>query len=102
GIWEDSLFVFMGDVGMGERTSVPFDPHGNLDEARLGVPLIVKFPKALGVRGVQRHSVGTSETGEMLASALGIASDLEVHEIAASHFGGVHALVDEPLVARHG
>lgn len=102
GIWDDSLFVFMGDVGMGERTSVPFDPHGNLDEARLGVPLMVKFPKAFGVRGVQRHSVGTSELGEMLASALGIASDLQADEIAASHFGGVHALVDEPLVARHG
>lgn len=102
GIWDQSLFVFVGDVGMGERTSVPFDPHGNLEEGRLGVPLIVKFPTELGLRGHERHSVGTTELGRLLATALDVAPDLGVPEVPGRHFGGVQALVDHPLVARDG
>jgi hypothetical protein len=102
GVWDQSLLVFVGDVGMGERTAVPFDPHGNLDEGRLGVPLIVKFPRELEVRGTQRHSVGTAALGQLLATALGVAPDLSLPELAGRHFGGVQALVDHPLVARQG
>ena len=44
GIWQDSLVMVMGDVGAGEPPTVPYDPSGPLEESRLYVPLLVKFP----------------------------------------------------------
>lgn len=102
GIWDQTLFVFLGDVGMGERTGVPFDPHGSLDEARLMVPLIVKFPSALNLRGAERHLVGTSSVGQLLATSLGVESELGVAEVTRRTLGGGQELVEAPLVAREG
>lgn len=101
-IWDDALFVFMGDVGMGERTGVPFDPHGSLDEARLMVPLIVKFPKEAALRGSERRALGTATVGQLLATALGVASELGVPEVSGRSLAGGHQLVEAPLVAREG
>lgn len=102
GIWEQTLFAFVGDVGMGERTGVPFDPHGNLDEARLMVPLIVKFPTEAGLRGHERHPVGTAVVGQLLATSLGVSKDLGLDTVARRSLGGGEQLVDAPLVAREG
>ncbi len=44
GIWETTLLIIVGDVGAGEPPDVPYDPAGPLAEARLHVPLLVKFP----------------------------------------------------------
>lgn len=101
-IWDQSLFVFLGDVGMGERTGVPFDPHGSLEEARLMVPLIVRFPSEAHLRGSERHLVGTSAVGQLLATALGVAGELGVKEVSRGSLGGGEELVEAPLVAREG
>jgi hypothetical protein len=101
-IWDQSLFVFLGDVGMGERTGVPFDPHGSLDEARLMVPLVVKFPADANLRGSERHLVGTAAVGQLLATSLGVASELGVPEVSRRSLGGGQELVEAPLVAREG
>jgi arylsulfatase A-like enzyme len=44
GAWDDTLFVFVGDVGAGDAPELPYDPAGALTEDRLLVPLLVKFP----------------------------------------------------------
>lgn len=44
GIWDSTLFVFVGDVAPGDAPETPFDPAGELGDDRLLVPLLVKFP----------------------------------------------------------
>ena len=44
GAWDRTLFIFVGDVGAGAAPRIPFNPAGSLTEARLLVPLVVKFP----------------------------------------------------------
>ncbi len=44
GVWDSTLFVFVGDVAPGEAPDTPFDPAGELAEERLEVPLLIKFP----------------------------------------------------------
>lgn len=45
GAWDSTLFFVVGDVGRGEPPELPFEPAGELDEERLSVPLLVKFPE---------------------------------------------------------
>jgi hypothetical protein len=42
--WDDTLFIFAGDVANSDLPAIPFDPIGQLREDQLTVPLIVKFP----------------------------------------------------------
>lgn len=44
GVWDQTLFIFCGDVASGDPPRLPFDPLGELREDRLLVPLVVKFP----------------------------------------------------------
>lgn len=44
GLWKDTLFLFTGDVALGEPPEVPFGPAPDLAEDKLIVPLLVKFP----------------------------------------------------------
>jgi hypothetical protein len=44
GAWDDTLFVFVGDVAAGDAPDLPYEPAGPLTEDRLLVPLLVKFP----------------------------------------------------------
>jgi arylsulfatase A-like enzyme len=43
-LWDSSLIVVQGDVSPGVEPEVPFADSPPLDEERLGVPLLVKFP----------------------------------------------------------
>jgi hypothetical protein len=42
--WPDTLLVLVGDVGEADRPQLPFDPTGNLGEAELAAPLLVRLP----------------------------------------------------------
>lgn len=44
GQWDHTLFIFLGDVAMGDNPTIPFKPVGRLDDSRLLVPLIARFP----------------------------------------------------------
>lgn len=44
GAWDDTLFVFVGDVAAGDAPEPPYEPAGALSEDRLLVPLLIKFP----------------------------------------------------------
>jgi hypothetical protein len=70
GAWDDTLFVFMGDVAMGDNPSIPFTPLGRLDDSRLLVPLIVKFPGATEGEKVDAR-VGPRSVSRTLHEALG-------------------------------
>lgn len=43
-LWQETLFILVGDVASGAAPNVPFDPVGSLREDQLMVPLLVKFP----------------------------------------------------------
>jgi len=45
-VWDQTLFVFCGDVATGDPPVLPYEPAGRLTEDRLLVPLLVKFPGA--------------------------------------------------------
>ena len=44
GRWDDALVVLVGDVAGGAPPELPYNPAGPLEESRLLVPLLVKFP----------------------------------------------------------
>ncbi len=44
GAWDQTLLVLTGDVAPGEPPDFPFDPKGPLNEDRLLVPLLIKWP----------------------------------------------------------
>src|SRR5690606_674533 len=44
-LWKDALDIVVGDTGAGEPPQIPYHPAGPLEESRLFVPLIVKFPE---------------------------------------------------------
>ena len=72
GAWDQSLIAFAGDVSAGEPPEVPFDPQGSLDENRLAVPLVVKFPGGdLSGRDVPLP-VSAPDVSATILAALGI------------------------------
>ncbi len=82
-VWDTTLFAVVGDVGMGDRGGVPFTPTGRLEEARLSVPLIVKFPGERAGQAAVRHLVNTESLAISIASALRVRGELQ---------GDAHAL----------
>ena len=102
-VWQNTLFIFAGDVGAGDPPNVPFDPVGSLREDQLIVPLLVKFPgNSWSGRSVDAP-VTTTDITRTVYDALGldlpegiVAADLA--QIAASR-GPVSA---RPQVATLG
>ncbi len=71
-VWEQTLFVFLGDVGSGEPPNIPFDPVGGLREDQLVVPLLVKFPNnALAGRSVD-NAATTADITRTVYWSLGL------------------------------
>ena len=101
--WQNTLFIFLGDVGAGEPPNVPFDPVGNLREDQLVAPLLIKFPNsALAGRSVEA-AVTTADITRTVYSSFGldipdglVAADL--HQVAL----GRGAVLARPLIATIG
>ncbi len=100
GAWDQSLIVFAGDVSAGEPPEVPFDPQGSLDENRLAVPLVVKFPGGdLSGRDVPLP-VSAPDVSATILAALGIPVPeyFEGVDLYAAAHGAV-SVVTPPLLA---
>jgi hypothetical protein len=100
GAWDQSLIAFAGDVSAGEPPEVPYDPQGALDENRLAVPLVVKFPGGdLGGRDVPLP-VSAPDVSATILAALGVPVPdyFEGVDLYAAAHGGV-AVVTPPLLA---
>lgn len=67
----DSLVVFMGDVAMGDPPVTPLAAIGNLEEARLAAPLIVRFPATNEGRRIT-STVGPETISRTLYESLGL------------------------------
>jgi len=100
GAWEHTMIVFAGDVSAGEPPDSPYDPQGTLAEARLAVPLVVKFPGGdLDGRDEQLPASAADVTATIL-TALGIPVPESVEGgdlYAAAH--GLLPVVSNALVA---
>jgi hypothetical protein len=83
--WDETLFVFAGDVAQGDPPRVPYDPSPPLAEDRLVTPLLVKYP------GARR---GGTETNVLVTTAdlavttlrafrLEVPAQLEGHDLFA-------------------
>ena len=100
GAWEHTMIVFAGDVSAGEPPDSPFDPQGALTEARLGVPLVIKFPGGDLDGRDERLPVSTSDVTATLLTTLGIPVPESIEGVdlyAAAH--GMVPVVANPLVA---
>ncbi len=101
--WQNTLFIFLGDVGAGEPPNVPFDPVGSLREDQLVTPLLIKFPNnALAGRSVEAP-VTTADITRTVYSSFGldipdglVAADL--HQVVL----GRGAVLARPLIATIG
>lgn len=102
-LWEASLVMVVGDVAAGEPPQVPYYPAGDLEESRLFVPLLVKFPE----RHLAGKEVGVPVTAVDLAAtilaAFGLeappgAEGLDLYELARGRL----PLAGRPLVATLG
>lgn len=72
GIWHDTLFVFTGDVAMGDPPEIPFGDGLPLGEDRLVVPLWIKFPAERFAGSQVLTPVSSTDLALTLASSLGI------------------------------
>lgn len=100
GAWERSMIVFAGDVSAGEPPDSPFEPQGALSEARLGVPLVIKFPGGDLDGRDERLPVTAADVTATLLTALGVPVPESVvgnDLYAAAH--GMVPVVSNALVA---
>ncbi len=68
-LWDSSLIVVQGDVSPGVEPEVPFANAPPLDEERLGVPLLVKFPgQALAGREIHASTRAADVTRTIMAA----------------------------------
>jgi hypothetical protein len=70
--WDDTLFVFAGDISNGDTTTIPFDPLGALREDQLVVPLLVKFPKQYGGGTAFAGALTTTDLTRTILDAMGL------------------------------
>ena len=100
GAWDQALIAFAGDVSAGEPPDIPYGPQGSLDESRLAVPLVVKFPGGdLSGRDVPLP-VSAPDVSATILTSLGIPVPeyFEGSDLYAAAHGGV-SVVTPPLVA---
>jgi hypothetical protein len=72
-LWNDTLFIFAGDVTMGEPPEAPFGTARPLTEDRLLAPLWVKFPGGRFAGSEVPGPVSSVDVADTVAGALGIA-----------------------------
>ena len=100
GAWERTMIVFAGDVSAGEPPDSPYDPQGTLAEARLAVPLVVKFPGGDLDGRDERLPTSAADVSATILTALGIPVPESVEGVdlyAAAH--GMVPVVANALVA---
>ncbi len=101
GTWDSTLFVFVGDVAPGEPPGTPFDPAGELDEERLQVPLLVKFPGGK-FAGKELQTPATAvDVGATILRALKLQGGAAGNDLFAAA-DGVEPLAGRGLVAALG
>ncbi len=96
GMWDSTLFVVVGDVGAGNPPAIPFEPAGELEESRLLVPLLVRFPGGKFAAKEITYPVTSMDVTTTVLDALGIArprdlEGLDLYRVASG---------DEPLSGR--
>lgn len=102
-VWDKTMFVLVGDVGMGERNAVPFSPQGAFDEARLAVPLMVKFADKVNARGDNQQMLDSAGLGLVIAESMGLGAEFQSDTAARRGISTVRGgATVVPLVARGG
>ncbi len=71
-LWEETLFVFTGDVAMGDPPEAPFGSSRTLTEERLLSPLWIKFPEGRFSGHVVPGLVTSGDVANTVAGALGV------------------------------
>jgi hypothetical protein len=102
-LWEQTLFVFTGDVAPGDPPEAPFGDGGPLSEDRLVVPLWLKLPAARLAGSVVPGPVTSVDVAATLAAALGLPGKenldgIDLRQLAA----GVAPVIGRPLLALLG
>ncbi len=81
GLWQDTLFIFAGDVAAGDPPEAPFGANRALREEHLIVPLWIKFP---GVAPPSASAAGLVTSGDVartIADALGVTPPEDAHSL---------------------
>jgi hypothetical protein len=103
GLWDQTLFVFTGDVAAGDPPEVPFGEAHALTEDRLLVPLWIKFPGGAFAGHIVPGLVTSTDVAATLGAALGLPAPpglegLDLYRLAA----GDGPPVGRPLLALLG
>jgi len=102
-LWDQTLFVFTGDVAPGDPPEAPFGDGGPLSEDRLVVPLWLKLPGGQLAGSVVPGPVTSVDVAATLAAALGLPSKdgldgIDLRALAS----GVGPATGRPLLANLG
>jgi len=98
--WDDTLFVFTGDVATGDPPEAPFGAARTLTEDRLLAPLWVKFPHARFAGSVVPGLVTSTDLAATLATALGVSLPTELGSLDLYRLASGDApTVGRPLLA---
>ena len=94
-LWDSSLIVVQGDVSPGVEPEVPFANAPPLDEERLGVPLLVKFPEQ-ALAGREVHAATTAlDVTRTIVTALELDAPQSAGADLFSRASGRSALADD-------
>ncbi len=101
--WSRTLFVFVGDVAVGDPPSLPYHPAGSLTEDRLLTPLIVRFPQGQFAGKSVSTPVTSADIGATIVRVLGLlpptaSTAVDLYAAAAN----VDSLAGRALVATLG
>jgi hypothetical protein len=96
GAWDATLFIVVGDVARGGPPGIPFEPAGELDEDRLVVPLLVKFPEQKLAAKEVTYPVTSVDVASTALDFLGIARTRELNGLDLFRV----AEGEEPLAGR--
>lgn len=87
-LYDDTLFVFAGDVAMGDPPEAPFGEARPLSEDHLVVPLWIKFPAGRFAGSSVPGAVTSADVAATLARSLGVRlpdelSGIDLYRLAA-------------------
>jgi len=102
-LWEQTLFIFTGDVAPGDPPEAPFGDGQTLSEDHLVVPLWLKLPGGGLAGGVIQGPVTSTDVTVTIANALGLPPKGPREGVDLARFArGEGPIVGRPLLATLG
>jgi hypothetical protein len=102
-VYDETLIALVGDVASGDPPDLPYDPAAPLEESRLLVPLLVKFPQGRFAAKEVTTPVTSVDIAATILEALRLKRPEQVVGVDLYRPAvGIEPLVTRPILATFG